>query len=245
MRISKSQIKYIKSLHSKKFRQKYNKFIVEGVKLVTEIVRDRPEWIEWIVVQGETNISFDRILLANSQEFHLISALTTPTGVLAVVEIPTEQLNVPALSGKLNLYLDTIMDPGNMGTIIRTAEWFGITQIICSNGCVDPFNLKVVQASMGAIFRMPIIQMDITEIPNLEKYQILLASLEGENLHNFSLEPHGIIVIGNESHGISKSLYKIPHQKINIPSHPSNEGESLNAGIAAGIIMYQLQLNMF
>lgn len=214
------------------------------MKLVTEILRDRPEWIEWLVVQEDLNISFKRMLIANHQEFRLVSSLTTPSGILAVVEIPFFHLEEKALSSKLNLYLDGIMDPGNMGTIIRTAEWFGIAQIICSSGCVDPFNSKVVQASMGAIYRIPIIQMDLIDIPKLEKYQILMASLEGENIKKARMEPHGIIVIGNESHGISKSLYKLPHHKIKIPSHPSNQGESLNAGIAAGIIIYQLQLNM-
>lgn len=244
MRISKSQIKYIKSLQSKKHRQKYNKFIVEGVKLVTEILRDRPNWIEWVVVHESINIPFEKKLMANQQEFRMISSLTTPSGILAVVEIPSVQLEAMALSSKLNLYLDGIMDPGNMGTIIRTAEWFGIAQIICSNGCVDPFNPKVVQASMGAICRIPIIQKNLIEIPNLDKYQIMMASLEGENIQKAQIEPNGIIVIGNESQGISKSLYKLTHHKIRIPSHPSNQGESLNAGIAAGIIIYHLQLNM-
>lgn len=242
MRISKSQIKYIKSLQSKKYRQKYNKFIVEGLKLVTEIIRDRPDWIEWVVIQEGMEISFERMLTANHNEFKIISALTTPSGILAVLEIPNYYLDKIALSDRLNLYLDAVMDPGNMGTIIRTAEWFGIAQVICSNGCVDPFNSKVVQGSMGAIYRVPIIQMNIRDIQSLENYQLFMASLEGESLGQVPIEPNGILIIGNESHGISKSLYSLPHRKLKISAHPSNHGESLNAGIAAGIIMYQLQL---
>lgn len=214
------------------------------MKLVTEIIRYRPEWIEWLVIQEDINLSFNRLLFADAKEFRLISSLNTPAGILAVIEIPPNYLNEMALSQSLNLYLDAIMDPGNMGTIIRTAEWFGVAQVICSNGCVDPFNPKVVQGSMGSIFRVPIVQKNITDIPNLEKYQLFMASLDGENLQKVKVEPRGIVVIGNESQGISKALYRLPHLKLNIPDDPTNQGESLNAGIAAGIIIYQLQLNM-
>lgn len=243
MRISKSQIKYIKSLQSKKYRQKYNKFIVEGAKLVSELISFRSEWIEWIVIQEEVIISFDRLLVANQIEFRHISSHSTPSGVLAVVEIPPNELNEIALSNKLNIYLDTVMDPGNMGTIIRTAEWFGIAQVICSPGCVDPFNPKVIQGTMGSILRVPIVQMNLNEIPNIEKYQLLMASLDGEDITKVKIEPKGIIIVGNESNGISKILYNLPHRKINIPAHPSNQGESLNVGIATGLIVYQLMLN--
>ena len=243
MRISKSQIKYIKSLQSKKYRQKYNKFIVEGAKLVSELISFRSEWIEWIVIQEGVTISFDRLLVANQIEFRHISSHSTPSGVLAVVEIPPNELNEIALSNKLNIYLDKVMDPGNMGTIIRTAEWFGIPQVICSPGCVDPFNPKVIQGTMGSILRVPIVQINLNEIPNIEKYQLLIASLDGEDITKVKIEPKGIIIVGNESNGISKILYNLPHRKINIPAHPSNQGESLNVGIATGLIVYQLMLN--
>jgi TrmH family RNA methyltransferase len=243
MRISKSQIKYIKSLQSKKYRQKYNKFIVEGAKLVSELISFRSDWIEWIVIEEEVTFTFDKLLVANQNEFRNISSLTTPSGILAVVEMPPNALNEIALSNQLSIYLDTVMDPGNMGTIIRTAEWFGIAQVICSPGCVDPFNPKVVQGTMGSILRVPIVQMNLNQVPNIEKYQLYMTSLEGENIVKVKTEPKGIIVVGNESQGISKILYELPHRKLNIPPHPSNQGESLNVGIATALIIYQLMLN--
>ncbi|MEI6456761.1 MAG: RNA methyltransferase [bacterium] len=245
--LSQNQIKHITSLKSKKFREEYRQFIAEGHKLVTDLMESPFSFsgiyasAEWIVgnlkaIQARNIPSFE----TTPREMERISALSNPSNVLAVLEIPSPSPGPsPVGEGKgvgLSLALDDIRDPGNMGTIIRTADWFGIGTIICSGSCVDLYNPKVVQATMGSITRVRVFYED------LEKYlaeikgpaPIYGAFLEGEDLYTATLSAGGIILIGNEAHGISPALEKLVTRKISIPSY--GKAESLNASVAAAVI---------
>jgi TrmH family RNA methyltransferase len=181
-------------------------------------------------------------------ELERISALSTANEVIAVCEIPgydLNALNADSLKGKLTLVLDDIKDPGNLGTIIRIADWFGIENIVCSNETVDSFNPKVVQATMGSVSRIKVYYADLEEFLKVQssklKVPVYGALLEGKNIYNEKLSSEGFIVIGNESRGISESIQALITDKISIPSfshYKSNggEAESLNAAIATSII---------
>lgn len=251
--LSKNQIKLVNSLKLKKFREQYNLFIAEGTKIVPEIIDSEIEvktlfaiksWLgknEKLIAENP-KIEIEEI---TEEELKKISALSTPNEVLAIAEIPQYIINTSTIDTRLTLVLDEIKDPGNMGTIIRIADWFGISEIICSNNSVDVFNPKVVQATMGSIARVKIYY---TEIPaffsHLRNVKIYGAVLNGNNIYKEPLSGKGIILIGNESKGISENLLPYISNKITIPSFSSscigsdgNKGaESLNAAIATAII---------
>ena len=242
--ISKNQIKYIQSLHSKKNREEESLFIVEGVKLVTEFIRHQkfvikevyaiPEYIQQheatLVKHG---ISFTEI---TADELKKISLLTTPNQVLAIVKTTTQLLDNELLNTATTLFLDDIRDPGNLGTIIRIADWFGIKQVICSPNSTELFNPKTLQASMGAVLRVNVVSIAFTEIlPKLNKTPIYGAVLEGENLYTTTLK-NGLIIIGNEANGISTEVLQHISHRITIPAANTNGSESLNAANACAII---------
>ena len=251
--LSQNQIKHINSLKIKKFRQSEQAFIVEGEKCVSELLASSikviklfalPEWFE-------KNHSLLRALHSEQQEITVdelkkVSDLITPNQVLAIAEIPKTPLPVSNLPAVMTLALDGIRDPGNMGTIIRTADWFGITQIICSSDSVDMYNPKVVQASMGSFSR---VNVSYTFLPDFFKslpadVPVFGALLEGPDITQKSFTRPGIILIGSESHGISRTLIPFVNEPLHIPrfSAPGikNHAESLNASIANGIICYEI-----
>lgn len=247
--LSKNQIKYVNSLKQKKFREEHNLFIAEGSKIVPELLVS-----EIKVKQVYATSEFFRLHKIDStverfeikeNELERISAMMTSNEVLAVCETPRYKLEVNSLKDKLTLVLDDIKDPGNLGTIIRIADWFGIEHIICSHDTVDAFNPKVVQATMGSIARIKIYYTDLSDFfesqgSNL-KFQIFGALLEGESIYSKKLPSSGVIIIGNESKGISGKLLPFITDKISIPSFShykvaSGEAESLNAAIATSII---------
>jgi RNA methyltransferase, TrmH family len=252
--LSKNQIKFVNSLKQKKFIQEHGLFIAEGTKLVEELMNSS---ITVKDIYGTSEFfrktpidkSINRFEIKES-ELERISAFSTPNEVLAVCEIPVHQLEVSSLNDKLTLVLDEIKDPGNLGTIIRIADWFGIENIICSTETVYAFSPKVVQATMGSISRVKLHYTDLPEffkvqstipIPIGTKVQSFGALLEGENIYTRQLPPSGFIVIGNESKGISENVLPYITDKITIPSFShfkTNEGEaeSLNAAIATSII---------
>lgn len=247
--LSKSQIQYITSLALTKHRRTNNQFIAEGPKLIDELLSSRfvcdkvyavKDWIE----KNKNKIYDDiEVFEISEQELQKISTLKTPNQVLAIVNIPKQALGKTTMAGNnINLMLDRISDPGNMGTIIRTADWFGVQNLICSEDCVDVFNPKVVQATMGSIFRVNIhyvspeiyLQDISTELP------IYGTRLEGENLYDAELEKNCIMLIGNESHGIKENLSPFIKKYIRIPHYSiekSSSAESLNASIAAAIVI--------
>ena len=247
--LSKNQIKFVNSLKQKKFREEHQLFIAEGTKIVSELIESEikirqlfatPDFFQTHKI--DKNVESIEI---KANELERISALATPNEVLAVCEIPNCQLNIQLFKNKLTLVLDTVQDPGNLGTIIRIADWFGIENIICSNDTVDVFNPKVVQATMGSIARIKIYYTDLSDFLKSQVVDVKLpvygALIEGESIYAKELTSTGFIVIGNESKGISDKLLPFITDKINIPifSHFKSgrgEVESLNAAIATSII---------
>lgn len=242
--LSKSQVKYIQSLGQKKVRDAESVFIAEGPKLMEELQKsDKVEIVKifalrhWIDKNNMDNGKYD-ISEITEPELSKISTLKTPNEVIAIVKNPKIDFN-PDLTGKLTIALDAIRDPGNLGTIIRTADWFGIRNVICSNDCTDCFNSKVVQSTMGSIVRINIIYDDLeTRLKKYSGMHIYAADLEGEDVRAMHKLKEGIIVIGNESNGVSSKMEKLITGKITIPR--IGKAESLNAAVATAIILSHL-----
>jgi TrmH family RNA methyltransferase len=246
--LSKNKIKLIKSLGSKKVRSECNLFVAEGTKLVTEIINSQLVINYLVCTQDWFNENRKLIVsrykesdIVSQDELNRISYLKTPQPVLCITEIPKYELNLHDLTNKLSLLLDNIQDPGNLGTIIRIADWFGIEHIICSYNSADVFNPKVVQASMGAVCRVKIYYEDINEVANnIKSLSIPLygTSLKGKNIYNEELANRGFIVMGNESKGISPGLEQLLDKKLIIPFFPETQkrSESLNVAVATAIV---------
>lgn len=239
--LSQNKKKLVRSLAQKKYRIKHGLFLVEGIKLFNELAASDYEIVEVFT----TNVQLDSLkkIPANiiyevtEAELKSISCLEQPNEVLAVVKIPKES-TIDYSKG--SLVLDKVRDPGNLGTIIRTADWFGVQQIICSNDSVDCFNTKVIQASMGSIFRQQIVYADLTETLHKAKtlkIPVYGAFMEGAALNKTKIPPNAFIVMGNESRGISDSLQPFITKKITIPK--IGEAESLNVAMAATVICYE------
>jgi TrmH family RNA methyltransferase len=248
--LSRNKVKYIKSLTLKKQREKNRQFIAEGSKLVLDLL-DSGHTIcemfatsEWI---GKYSSRFHskKILPTSVTEDELsrITALTTPSPVLAIVSIPETTIDPGSYTGGLILALDGIRDPGNLGTIIRIADWFGISAVICSETTVDLYNPKVVQATMGSIARVPVHYADLAGFLSVlpDSLNIYGSFLEGEDIYSMDLAKEGIIIIGNESQGISANVAKFVTDKLYIPSFSARGGsaahaESLNASVATAVL---------
>jgi len=244
--ISKKNEQYIRSLSLKKFRQKYNNFIIEGDKMVGELLSQAPHRIDqlyalpcWIDQHARRlNKSGISVGEVNERELKKISSLKTPNQVLAVVRQWEPDLSLAQLETSLSLYLDGIQNPGNMGTILRTADWFGIDWVICSPDSVDRFSPKVVQATMGALFSIKCVTRKFEDL-SVEKLNLPIygAILKGEDIFRTSLKPKGLIVIGNEGQGIRSEVLPFINHPVSIPAHQAARGtESLNAAIATAII---------
>lgn len=254
--LSKAQIKFINSLHQKKFRQQNEMFIAEGSKIVLDFLKNgaKPYLIiasnNWIN-ENAINISEDKYSINNNSQVKCriiqcdesiikkCSVLSTPTNILAVFKFPENV--VEDIENKLSIILDNVQDPGNLGTIIRTAEWFGIKNIFCNKGTVDVYNPKVIQATMGAILGVNIIYTDIKELitkHSSSTFPIYGTYMEGENLYTKELSNKGFIVMGNEGKGISGEITSLITEKISIPNACPGSGiaESLNVAIATSII---------
>lgn len=243
--LSKNKIKYIQSLSRKKVREKEKAFLVEGDKLVLEALQSNFE-ISLICCTEEfsknNNISNDsshELIIAKPDEIQKASLLKSPQEALAVVKKPDYDLQLPNLIDELSIALDFIQDPGNLGTIIRIADWFGIKHILCSENTVDCFNPKVIQASMGSIFRVMVHYVDLPKTLNeLSKNGLPVYGtfLEGNNIFTSKLTEKGLLVMGNEGNGISPEVEKSVTQKIHIPSSNEQGSESLNVATATAII---------
>ena len=241
--ISKAQIKSIRLLHDKKHRLEQGLFIVEGEKMVAELLKDASFKIDsifstedFLTKQSKAlkDLASDSIHQISEKELGQISTLQTPNKVLALVQFP-KRADIKIQAKKKYILLDNIKDPGNLGTILRTADWFGMDTIFCSPECVESTNPKVVQATMGSFFRVKIyscsLEALIKQNPSLTVYG---AVLEGENLYESTFETGGFLVIGSESHGISEGLKALLTHQIKIPN--IGKAESLNASIATAII---------
>lgn len=238
--ITKNTVKLIQSLKQQKFRNEHQLFVVEGRKMVKELLSSRFEICHLLATERYANEypNDDRRLeLVTEIQMEQMSSQDTPPGILAVVQIPKQ--NATDIEG-MTLALDGIANPGNMGTIIRTAEWFGIKQIVCSEDCVELWNPKVIQATMGSVFRIPVAYCNLEHFLGQEKSNgtaIYGALLKGENLFKKEKRDDGIIVIGSESHGIRPGVLPLITHPITIPRAEGSITESLNASIAAGIIL--------
>jgi len=242
--LSKSKLKYIQSLGQKKHRDDERLFIAEGPKIVAELLQDVPELVSevfalpsWIEGRADQPVSY-AVTEVSTDELARISQLQTPNQVLAVFrQFPASP--IPSMKGTVALALDTIQDPGNLGTIIRIADWFGISQIICSQDCADQYNPKVVQSTMGSIGR---VQVHYTDLPawlaSQKDARVYAAALEGQDIAQMKKLNEGIIIIGNESKGISPAVMEKVNVRITILR--KGKAESLNAAVATGIIVSHL-----
>ncbi|MCU7548123.1 RNA methyltransferase [Chitinophagaceae bacterium LB-8] len=238
--LSKKEAKDIQSLRHKKFREETGLFTAEGPKIVSELVQLIPERFEkiyavkdWLQQHPVEGIKYEEI---DERTLEKISQLQTPNEVIAVLR--QFKPEVPSASDQLCLYLDTIQDPGNLGTIIRIADWFGIKDIICSEGCADRYNPKVVQSTMASIARVNVYyDHDLQWLKN-EQAPKYAAALNGTSLYDCGKAGNGVLIIGNESKGISPEAMQLATQKITIPRR--GEAESLNAAVATGIILSHL-----
>lgn len=236
----KSQIKYIQSLGQKKYRDEAGLFIAEGNKLVNECLAEIPSHVlqvyateKWITSNPAKKP--DGLIMVTESEMERISQLTTPGPVLAVVKKMVMPVSLE-WNENIILALDTIQDPGNLGTIIRIADWFGVGQIVCSHDCADLYNPKVVQATMGSLTRVKVIYTDIAALLAAEDGIIVYgAVLDGQDITTIPKPVKGIIVIGNEARGISENVLQLVNRKITISR--KGRAESLNAAVATGIIL--------
>jgi TrmH family RNA methyltransferase len=244
--ISKSLIKLMQSLRLQKYRESHGLFIAEGPKIVGEFLSSAFRIKTMFATESfpepdrlaDARIEFVRI---SQKELERISLLKTPNQVIALIRMPECRNTPPEVTGNLVLVLDRISDPGNLGSIIRTADWFGIKEIICSKDCVDLYNPKVVQATMGSMARVNVTYWPLEDyLPQMQgKVPVYGASLDGVNLYSQKFAETAIIVIGSESHGISENLKPYISSMITIPGvrEQKNAGaESLNASVAAALI---------
>ena len=232
--ISKNSIKYIQSLHLKKRRDEENIFVAEGPKMVSELINSTLNIRQIYATDANWLQSYKgslHIEQITNTELKQISSLETPNQVLAIAEKKLPATDVAPFC----IMLDGIQDPGNLGTIIRIADWFGVDQIIASKDTADEYNPKVVQSTMGSIFRVNILYTDLEIFLQENPKPVYAAMLNGKNIKEYKNLNEGYILIGNESKGIRD--YLLPHvsEKITIPSH--GKAESLNAGVALGIIL--------
>ena len=255
--ISSSKSKLIRSLQQKKFRDQHRLFLVEGEKMVGELTNGdsenrfqiqelfaTPEWIEshnTLLHQGGPELTE-----ASQAEIKKVSKLVTPQAVIALVSIPAMHFSAEALLNTPVLAFESIRDPGNLGTIIRTADWFGIRHIVCTPDSTDLYNSKVVQSTMGAITRVQVHYQEMEALLESEEIQaktVFGTFMEGENIYETSLEPDPLILFGNESHGLSESLTRHIRHRITIPSFsPLGSGsESLNVASSVAVVCSELR----
>jgi RNA methyltransferase, TrmH family len=247
--LSKNKISEISSLHQKKFRQSSGCFIVEGEKSVDELLASSWEIIELFATEELYHkylAKTPQIQLAEPHLFSKISSLKTPAGILAVVKQTTNTIENAELKNKFTLCLDGVRDPGNLGTIIRIADWFGISTLVCSEDTVDVYNSKTIQATMGSFLRVNVIYTSLVPFLNHAKSQqvpLFGAILNGESVYHKKNVIQGIIVMGSESHGLSNDVMYLIDEPITIPSKllqsPTTEHhqiDSLNVAIATSVI---------
>ncbi len=234
--VSKNQIKLITSLQQKKFRKQYQLFFAEGKKVIQELLEAKYE-LQTLFVTNNDFLFVDKSkrCTINEVELKKISALTTPNSCLAIFEIPAEkELQLQGLI----LALDDVRDPGNLGTIIRLCDWFGIETLLCSEETVDVYNPKVIQATMGSISRVTIKYVNLETTLEKSSLPIIGTFMDGESIYKQKLPQEGIIIMGNEANGISKSIEALVTQKIAIPRFGSlQQTESLNVATATAIIL--------
>lgn len=242
--LSKNQIKEIQSLHLKKQRDDQKLFIVEGVKSVIEVLTHKPQLVSKVYANKDflsnnaqqLNKIKTAIIEISDDELQKISLQNNPNQVLALCNYFNETNDLFDLNKDFTFYLDDIRDPGNFGTIIRLADWYGVKTVYCSPSSCDLYNPKVIQATMGAFMRVSVIYSELGALLKKQKTEnVYGAVLTGENIYKSKLT-NGLIIIGNEANGISDENLKLVTKPLTIPSHQTNGTESLNAAMATAII---------
>lgn len=245
--IGKSTTKLIKSLALKKYRNKEELFLVEGDKMVTEVIHSQLKIKELIATTTFPNYSenqlknLEKVSIVDYNELKKVSLLQSPQNSIAICRIPAQAKLPLKLSNNLSVYLDGIQDPGNLGTIIRICDWFGVDDIFCSTDTVDFYNPKVIQASMGSFNRVNFYEChfnQIKEIANNSGSLIFGAFMDGKNIYSEKLPRNALLVMGNEGNGIRENVANLIDRKISIPnlSENSTKAESLNVSVATAII---------
>ena len=238
--VSKNQIKLISSLHQKKHRQTHQLFIAEGIKGIQELLDAQFELEHLYTTQTDfETVAGNLKTLVTDADLKKMSALASPNTCLAVFKMP----EVKAInSSGLIVALDDIRDPGNLGTILRLCDWFGIQQLICSKETVDVYNPKVVQATMGSIARVNVTYVDLIDFIANSKLAVFGTFMDGENMYTTNLPQEGIIVMGNEANGISSDLEKIIKNRLTIPRFGTlQKTESLNVATATAIVLSEFR----
>lgn len=237
--VVKSNIKLIKSLQQKKYRIQYRLFVVEGKKSVLELLHSDLQLKELYFTKSVES-EFDSSVgeLVSEKELAQMSSLKTPSGVLAVFYMP--QAREVDLTNWV-LALDDVRDPGNLGTIIRLCDWFGIKHLFCSNETVDCYNPKTLQATMGSISRVNIVYGDLKSFITSSNIQVFGAFMEGESVYQVALPSKGILLMGNEANGIHSDVEKLVSTKLSIPSFGDSKTESLNVAMATGILLNEIR----
>ncbi|SEA38855.1 RNA methyltransferase, TrmH family [Porphyromonadaceae bacterium KH3R12] len=241
MSLSKNKIKYIRSLNEKKFRNEHNTFVAEGTKLVFDLLGAcRCQLIAALpsILSSHPELKAEEIIAADENELKKATFLKTAPQIIGVFYQPCQDIKKTDFDNRLSLVLDGIQDPGNMGAIVRIADWFGIEHIISSYDTVDIFNPKTVQATMGAIARIKVFYTDIKDLLRQQSHSPIYGTfLEGEDIYSTSLSNNGFIVMGSEGRGISRETEKLINKKLFIPNFPEGRAtsESLNVATATAI----------
>ena len=241
--VTKNQIKLISSLHQKKFRQLHQLFIAEGQKVIQELLDADYELDHlYTTIHLFESITDAKRSIISMDDLKKISALTVPNNCLAVFKMPTTSVFEDE---GLIVALDRVRDPGNLGTILRICDWFGIQQILCSPDTVDLYNPKVIQATMGSVSRVNVIYGDLHPILQKTSLPIFGTFMEGDNIYKMSLPQEGILIMGNEANGISSTIESIVTNKIAIPRFGAlQKTESLNVATATAIILSEFRRNL-
>jgi TrmH family RNA methyltransferase len=242
MTLSKNQLKLITSLSQKKYRTKHQLFIAEGIKVVEELINSPLTLHHLFYTDGYDASAIPNKTEVSNEELKKISNLKTPNKILALFEIPAEKA---IEKNGLSVALDEINDPGNLGTIIRLCDWFGVKQLVCSKNTVDAYNQKVVQSTMGSLTRVNIIYIDLQLFLSESKLPIYIADMNGENIYKAQLPKDGILVMGNEANGISEEISSLNNNKITIPRFgDTQQTESLNVATATAILLNEFRRSL-
>ncbi|AUS06003.1 TrmH family RNA methyltransferase [Pseudotamlana carrageenivorans] len=236
--LSKSQIKLITSLKQKKYRLQHGFFVVEGLKGIAELLNSELELYQLYTTESFEDKSEKEVLIT-AAELKKISFLTTPNKALALFKIP--KIKAIQTNG-LVVALDDVRDPGNLGTIIRLCDWFGVKELVCSKNTVDCFNPKVIQATMGSITRVNVSYLDLERFLENQTMPVFGAFMEGENVYSSALPEQGVLVMGNEANGISEAIENVITKKVSIPRFGDLQAtESLNVATATAILLSEFK----
>lgn len=238
--LSKSKIKLIRSLERKRTRSELGLFVAEGDKLVSDMMGEMECTLlvataTWL--QSCDNIVADEVIEASREEIDKASLMQSPQSALGVFKIPQSQLNISKIEEQLVIALDGVQDPGNLGTIVRIADWYGIDTILASPDCADIYNPKTVQATMGALTRVKVSYVNLVDTIKHLNTQVYGTFLDGESIYETDIPPCGVIVMGNEGKGISPEVERVVTNRVFLPPFPADNScvESLNVGVATAI----------